>query len=94
MDAKLLKILNGSDQNYTHALEKRFPRVFRKIMGLWDSPEFDAYLAELMTTTRTDRQGFPQDVASDIIYLSMLHERENGSKQENAWANVLRDGKE
>lgn len=91
MDARLLKILNNSEQNYPHALEKQFPRVFEKIMALWDLSEFDAYLAELMTTTRTNRQGFPREVASDIIYLSMLHERESGSDETNNWAQRLRD---
>jgi hypothetical protein len=91
MDARLLKILNNSDQNYPHALEKQFPRVFEKIMALWNSSEFDAYLADLMTTTRTDRQGFPREVASDIIYLSMLHEHNSGSGETNTWAQALRD---
>lgn len=91
MDARLLKILNNSEQNYPHALEKQFPRVFEKIMALWDLSEFDAYLADLMTTTRTNRQGFPREVASDIIYVSMLHERESGSGETNNWAQRLRD---
>ncbi len=91
MDARLLKILNNSEQNYPHALEKQFPHVFEKIMALWDSSEFDAYLADLMTTTRTDRQGFPREVASDIIYLSMLHERKSEAGETNTWAQALRD---
>ena len=93
MDARLLKILNNSEQNYPHALEKQFPRVFEKIMELWDLSEFDAYLADLMTTKRTDRQGFPREVASDIIYLGMLHERQGNPDQTNTWAQALRDDK-
>jgi uncharacterized protein len=91
MDARLLKLLNNSEQNYPRSLEYHFPRVFEKIMALWGSQEFDAYLAELMTTTRINRQGFPQEVASDIIYLSMLHERSNQASGANTWAQVLRD---
>ena len=94
MDERLLKILNNNEQNYPHALEKQFPRIFKRIMELWDSSEFDAYLAELMTTKRTDRQGFPQEVASDIIYLSMLHERKGDDDQTNTWAQALRHDKE
>ena len=93
MDERLLKILNNNEQNYPHALEKQFPRVFNKIMGLWDSSGFDAYLTDLMTTKRTGRQGFPQEVASDIIYLSMLHELKGDTSQTNTWAEVLRDDK-
>jgi len=69
----------------------QFPRVFEKIMALWDSAEFDAYVADLMTTTRTDRQGFPQQVASDIIYLSMVHEHKDASGDTYNWAQALRD---
>jgi uncharacterized protein len=93
MDERLLKFLNNSEQNYPYALEKQFPRVFKKIMELWDSSEFDVYLADLMTTKRTDRQGFPREVASDIIYLSMLHERKGDADRTNTWAQALRDDK-
>lgn len=92
MDERLLKILNVREQNYPHALEKQFPRIFEKIMSLWDSPEFDAYLGDLMMTTRSDRQGFPQEVASDIIYLHMLHETKDKPGEPNTWAQLLRDG--
>lgn len=91
MDARLLKLLNDREQNYPHSLEYHFPRIFEKIMALWDSSEFDAYLADLMTTSRINRQGFPQEVASDIIYLSMLHERKGQAGGTNTWAQVLRD---
>lgn len=83
MDARLLKILNHREQNYPHALEKQFPRVFGQIMALWDTPEIDALFSELMVTQRSDRQGFPPDVASDIIYLSMVHTRQSGAIQGN-----------
>jgi hypothetical protein len=91
MNERLLKILNNREQNYPHALEKQFPRILEKIMALWDSSELDAYLAELMLTTRSNRQGFPQAVASDIIYLNMLHEHKNDSGMPMTWAQLLRD---
>ena len=91
MNARLLKILNDREQNYPHALEKQFPRILEKIMSLWDSVEFDAYLADLMTTTRSNRQGFPQTVASDIIYLNMLHEHKTDTGKPMTWAQLLRD---
>jgi hypothetical protein len=91
MDAGLLKLLNGNEQNYPHALEGQFPRVFEKIMALWDTPDFEHYMVDLMTTTRTNREGFPREVASDIIYLIMLHERNAASADSHSWAKVLRD---
>lgn len=89
MDARLLRILNNREQNYPHALEKQYPRIFGQIMSLWDSPEIDALFSELMVTKRSDRQGFPSDVASDIIYLSMVHTRQNGRKNSSdTWGHV------
>jgi hypothetical protein len=93
MNERLLKILNNREQNYPHGLERQFPRIFEKIMSLWDSPELDAYLAELMMTTRSNRQGFPQEVASDIIYLHMLHESKDAPGEPVTWAQLLRDDK-
>jgi hypothetical protein len=91
MDARLLKILKGSKQKYPHALEKQFPSVFVKIMSLWDSPGLDAYFADLLMTTRSGRQGFPEEVASDIIYLQMLHENKDVPDEPNTWPKLLRD---
>jgi len=89
MDEKLLRILNNRKQNYPHALEKQFPRVFSQIMSMWDKPEIDALFSELMVTNRSDRQGFPPDVASDIIYLSMVHSRQSGRQETNdPWGHV------
>ena len=91
MDTELLKLLNGNEQNYPHALEGQFPRVFERIMALWNTPDFEHYMVDLMTTTRTNREGFPREVASDIIYLIMLHERNAASADNYSWAKVLRD---
>jgi uncharacterized protein len=91
MNARLLKILNGSEQKYPHALENQFPRVFEKIMSLWDSPGLDACFADLLMTTRSGRKGFPEEVASDIIYLQMLHESKDAPSGSNTWAKALRD---
>ncbi|MEO8332247.1 MAG: ankyrin repeat domain-containing protein [Gallionella sp.] len=89
MDARLLGILNNREQNYPHALEKQFPRILAQILSLWDSPEIDALFSELMVTKRSDRQGFPSDVASDIIYLSMVHTRQSGRQQNgDPWGNA------
>ena len=89
MDARLLRILGNREQNYPHALEKQFPRIFSQIMALWDSPEIDALFSDLMVTKRSDRQGFPPDVASDIIYLSMVHTRMKGRNVDgDPWGQV------
>lgn len=88
MDAKLLKILNNREQNYPNSLAQQFPRILEKIIELWDSPEVDAYFTDLLVTKRSDRQGFPADVASDIMYLSMIHARQRGHQESDVWVTV------
>ncbi len=73
VNTKTLRILKGLKGHYPHALEQQFPRVFDKIMAMWDKPEIEAYFIELMVSNRASRQGFPKKVASDIVCLSMLH---------------------
>lgn len=89
MDAKLLRILNNREQNYPHQLEKQYPRVLKKIMANWDSPEMDGIFVDFLVTVREGRRGFPAEVASDLMYLSMVHARQfgNGSVGD-PWAHV------
>ncbi|MDR1996553.1 hypothetical protein [Azonexus sp.] len=69
-----LKAFLGSDaQHYPSRLEASFPRILGKIVSFWGKPELDAYFNELMVTDRSDRQGFPDDVAMEIFHLSNIH---------------------
>lgn len=77
MNTALLAILNNNVENYPHALEQQFPRILDKIMSLWNKPDIDNYFAELMVSKRINRQGFPVEVASDIIYLSVIYARQH-----------------
>lgn len=88
MDARLLQILDHREQNYPHTLEQQYPRVFSKIMELWDSTDIDAYFIDLMVSDRPDRQGFPPEVASDIVYLSMVHARQRDRDEVDPWGHV------
>lgn len=88
MNPRLLNILDNREQNYPHALEQQYPRVLNRIMELWDSAEIDAYFTDLMVSSRPDRQGFPQEVASDIMYLSSVHTRQQDREEANPWGHV------
>lgn len=71
---KMLRLLADNSQAYPHHLEQRFPHVLEKLTSVWGTPAADPYLQSLMVTDRSDRQGFPMDVASEILRLSMLHD--------------------
>lgn len=74
MNEKLLQLLDGREIYYPRALEQHFPHMLNKIVELWDSPEFDPYLQQLMLDQRDhQRQGFPPEVATDLLRLSRIN---------------------
>jgi hypothetical protein len=60
------------DEQYTE-LERKFPRIIERIVELWNKFELDDYLNEIMIDDRGNRQGFPEEVASEILFLRALH---------------------
>lgn len=86
MNEKILKLLDNREEYYPHKLEQQFPQVLDKIMIMWDSPEFDSYLNKFMLDKREHyRQGFPPDIASEIMRLSMLHSEQFGTGSTGSW---------
>ncbi len=71
--AKMLVHLGERAKDYPEALEKRFPRILAKLVEVWGKPAADTYLDSLMVSDRPSRQGFPLEVASEILRLSMIH---------------------
>lgn len=61
---------------YPHQLVARFPHVARKIEAMWSDAEATAdYFTELMIPSRPNRQGFPPEVAAEIMSLSVAYDR-------------------
>lgn len=86
MDQRLLRVLEGKTEHYPHALEKNFPRVFGKIMALWDSPNLQDYFMDLVVDKRGGRVGFPPDVAAELVHLSLVHAAQHKPQTSNdAW---------
>jgi len=86
MNEKILKALNNKEEYYPHKLEQQYPNVLERIMIMWDSADFDSYLNKFMLDHREHpRQGFPPEVASEILRLSMLHSELFGSTPISSW---------
>jgi ankyrin repeat protein len=90
MNPRLLDLLGGDKELYPHLLEENFPRVFNKLLELWQTPHIDVYLQDLMVDKRGgDREGFPIEAAGEIIrlsnYLDRLH---NAGKEVQAWDDI------
>ena len=87
MDERLLRILGGEEKLYPHGLENQYPRIFEKIMMLWDKPGMNDYFTELMVPERQGRAGFPPDIAAEIVRLSLVHFSTHApDKNQDVWA--------
>ncbi len=76
MNEKLMERLRGHEAAYPKNLEEKFPRVFNRIVELWDTKGIDDYFNDLLMDTRGGtRQGFPPEIASEIFALSIAHEK-------------------
>lgn len=86
MNEKILKVLSNKTEYYPHKLEKQFPHILDKVIIMWDSPEFDSYLNKFMLDKRDHaRHGFPPEVATEILRLSMLHSEQFGTNVNTSW---------
>jgi hypothetical protein len=56
------------------ALMRRFPRIANQLAAVWsETPSARAYLDGLLVDDRGHRQGFPQDVLSELLSLRLYH---------------------
>jgi len=90
MNERLLDILGGITEIYPYTIEERFPRVFNKIIELSETKLIEAYLLDLMVdNSGGTRQGFPPEVATEIIrlgkYFSSMEARKH---KQDAWNNI------
>lgn len=85
---RMVEILQKTPERYPFALEQKYARILNKITDLWNTPEIDDYFADLMMDKRGDRQGFPQDVAREIMVLNKTHEmlkQQTASESSDPW---------
>lgn len=86
MDERLVKILGGEGKFYPYGLESTYPRIFARIMALWNKPGMEDYFLELMVQEREERAGFPPEIAAEIVRLSLVHASQNASnKKHDIW---------
>lgn len=84
MNEKVLQLIGGKENDYPHSLEKQFPHLLNKIVELWNSPGLDPYLQQLMLDQRDhQRQGFPPEVATDILRLSRINSEQRPGAAKN-----------
>lgn len=89
MDEKIQALFNINSVHYPHELARRYPNILKKIVDLWLSNEIDAYFSSLIMDTRDDqRQGFPPQVAEEILRLSVINTKHRESLKPHSWSKV------
>jgi len=89
MDEKILALFNINSIHYPRELARQYPAILRKIVDLWSSEAVDGYFSELILDTRGDqRQGFPPEVAEEILRLSVINSKYRESLKPHSWLHV------
>lgn len=60
------------------AVEHQYPRIAQSLCELWGKPDCEPYLLSLVFDERGGRQGFPNEVAEELMLLFSLMERAPG----------------
>jgi hypothetical protein len=75
----VLQTLKCLPNQYPQLLEEKYPHVLDKIVQLWNLPEGEVYLADLLHPNhsggRFDRNGFPEKVWQEILRLNELYKK-------------------
>lgn len=94
MDEKLQALFNINSVHYPRELARQYPAILNKIVNMWSSGDIDAYFSELILDTRGDqRQGFPPEVAEEILRLSVINTKYRESLKPHSWFKVTEKDK-
>ena len=89
MDEKFQALFNVNSVHYPRELARQYPAILNKIVSMWSSGDIDAYFSELILDTRGDqRQGFPSEVAEEILRLSVINTKFRESLKPHSWFKV------
>ena len=89
MDEKIQALFNINSVHYPRELARQYPAILNTIVDLWNSAEIDAFFSELILDTRGDRrQGFPAEVAEEILRLSVINTKDRENRKPHSWLKV------
>ena len=57
-------------------IHSQFPRIGKALELFWGDKEFSIYVAKLLADGRSNRKGFPFEIAAAITSLHYLHDKE------------------
>ena len=73
---RLFGLIQGHEDCFPWKTSEHFPQIVEKICSLWSNPAaIREYFEQLLLTQRETRQGFPQEVYTEIDRLSELYDK-------------------
>ncbi|UCH47007.1 MAG: hypothetical protein JSU95_12995 [Betaproteobacteria bacterium] len=82
---KIAKDCVEANVPFPEQLVDRFERVAKKLNEDWGRPPAAEYLHDLIFPSRPGRQGFPPEVAEEILALKNLHEERYTNMFQTVW---------
>ncbi len=78
----VLNTLKCSPNQFPQTLNERFPHVLENVVRLWNSPDGEYYIADLLQPNgrgggRFDREGFPDRAWEEIMHLQLLYNKQH-----------------
>ena len=77
----VLHTLKCNPNEYPYLLDEQFPHVLEKVVQLWNTPDAEPYMADLLQPNgrsggRFDRDGFPDAAWEEILRLQLLNSKQ------------------
>lgn len=73
----------GESSRYPLNVYQRFERILGRLEAVWGTLAGHEYLEALLMTERSDRQGFAEPVASELIRIHLLHIKQYPERHHN-----------
>lgn len=72
------------------ALPMRYPHILNRLASIWSqAAEVERYLAELLLTSRSGRQGFPLDVVTELMLLRGRNAKRLPPVKQDVWMEAM-----
>jgi ankyrin repeat protein len=74
INSRVELLFKNLPDKYPRELQRSYTHILNRLMQLWNTPDFDSYMHELVIDKRGGRQGFSQEVVAELIFLGDLHD--------------------
>jgi len=74
INSRIELLFKNMPEKYPVLLERNYSRILNRLMQIWNSPEFDSAMHDLLIAQTEGREGFPPEVVAELMFLAELHD--------------------